>query len=122
MALLLTTGMVKVVENGRRAVEAVREASAEGHPFLIIIMVNHECLNRAHIIIFEAYLYRKDLHMPEMDGITASKIIKKDQQRWHPPPYIVACTADLQMGTRQACFRAGIDDFLEKVGRLSFIR
>ena len=51
--------------------------------------------------------------MPEMDGITASRIIKQELQE--RAPYIIACTADLQYGTRVACAQAGIDNYLEKV-------
>lgn len=51
--------------------------------------------------------------MPEMDGITASCIIKQELRE--RSPYIIACTADLQYDTRSACEKAGIDDYLEKV-------
>jgi CheY-like chemotaxis protein len=57
----------------------------------------------------------QDLHMPEMDGITASRIIKQDLRE--RAPYIIACTADLQYDTRSACAQAGIDNYLEKVRR-----
>lgn len=50
--------------------------------------------------------------MPEMDGITASRIIKTELI---PSPFIIACTADLQSATRQECLRSGIDGYLEKV-------
>jgi CheY-like chemotaxis protein len=51
--------------------------------------------------------------MPEMDGITASRVIK--QELCEKAPYIIACTADLQNDTRAACTEAGMDNFLEKV-------
>lgn len=51
--------------------------------------------------------------MPEMDGSTASRIIKQDLRE--KAPYIIACTADLQYDTRSACDQAGIDNYLEKV-------
>ncbi|ELR14948.1 twocomponent hybrid sensor and regulator kinase [Acanthamoeba castellanii str. Neff] len=79
------------------AVDAVREANAEGKPFSVILM---------------------DLHMPEMDGITASRMIKQEEQErsgtTRPPPYIIACTADLQYGTRKECRQAGMDGYLPK--------
>jgi CheY-like chemotaxis protein len=71
--------------------------------------------------------------MPVMDGITAARLIKQ-LSRNHTSsgaplqcrrPYIIACTADLQSRTREACQEAGFDAFLEKVtapGALPFLR
>jgi CheY-like chemotaxis protein len=57
--------------------------------------------------------------MPEMDGITATRMIKQEEQErsgtTRPPPYIIACTADLQYGTRKECRQAGMDGYLPKV-------
>ena len=60
--------------------------------------------------------------MPEMDGITATRMIKQEEQErsgtTRPPPYIIACTADLQYGTRKECRQAGMDGYLPKVRSL----
>ena len=55
-----------------------------------------------------------DLHMPEMDGIEATRSIRQldDSQRASVP--IVALTADVFPETRQQCLEAGITDFLTK--------
>jgi signal transduction histidine kinase/DNA-binding NarL/FixJ family response regulator len=54
-----------------------------------------------------------DVMMPEMDGIAATKAIRK-----LPPPFstpcIIALTANVQQDDRDACRRAGMDDFLGK--------
>ncbi|MEB3227060.1 MAG: response regulator [Synechocystis sp.] len=54
-----------------------------------------------------------DIQMPIMDGLDACRHIRqtllKDQQ-----PKIVAMTANAMAGDRQACFDAGMDDYLSK--------
>ena len=54
-----------------------------------------------------------DLHMPEMDGLTAATEI---QQRYSPPqrPRVVPMTANVLPGDREACGEAGMQDFLAK--------
>ena len=54
-----------------------------------------------------------DLHMPEMDGLEAAAKIK---QRFSPEqrPRIVAMTANVLPGDREACREAGMQDFLAK--------
>ena len=54
-----------------------------------------------------------DLHMPEMDGLAAAHEV----QRAFPPerrPRIVAMTANVLPGDREACREAGMQDFLAK--------
>jgi signal transduction histidine kinase/CheY-like chemotaxis protein len=54
-----------------------------------------------------------DLQMPVMDGLKATKKIRKiisaDQQ-----PYIMAMTANALEGDKQRCLEAGMDDYLSK--------
>lgn len=53
-----------------------------------------------------------DIRMPVLDGIEASREIRK---RWpSPPPYIVACTGDVTTGTRKACEEVGMNGFVSK--------
>jgi signal transduction histidine kinase/CheY-like chemotaxis protein len=53
-----------------------------------------------------------DMQMPNMDGVTATKAIIKDQPENHP--YIVAMTANVLPQDRQKCFDAGMKDFVGK--------
>lgn len=53
-----------------------------------------------------------DLHMPEMDGLTATRILRERYPA--DGPYIVALTANLMPDAREACLKAGMNDFLGK--------
>jgi len=52
-----------------------------------------------------------DVQMPEMDGLEATKMIRlcNDKQ-----PVIIAMTANVMHGDRQACIQAGMDDYISK--------
>ena len=52
-----------------------------------------------------------DMQMPEMDGVTATKIIHQSNQ---PQPRIIAVTANALEEDRQLCFDAGMNDFVTK--------
>jgi len=60
-----------------------------------------------------------DMHMPEMDGIEATRIIRQDQR--HQPVIIavtanviIAVTANSYHDDRKRCIDAGMNDFLSK--------
>ncbi len=78
-----------VVENGREAVEA-----AESGTFDLILM---------------------DVQMPEMDGLEATRQIRRHEQQ-HTP--ILAMTAHALKGDRQRCLDAGMDGYIAKPVRL----
>src|SRR5258708_1181464 len=54
-----------------------------------------------------------DVHMPEMDGLEASRRIC---ERWPPDkrPRIVAMTGNALLGDREKCLEAGIEDYITK--------
>jgi len=52
-----------------------------------------------------------DVQMPEMDGLTATKLIRRNLTYY---PWIVAMTANILPEDRQACFEAGMNDYLSK--------
>ena len=52
-----------------------------------------------------------DMQMPEMDGVTATKIIRQSPQN---QPYIIALTANALETDRQICLDVGMNDFITK--------
>lgn len=57
-----------------------------------------------------------DCHMPEMDGLTATGLIRAHEQQSVPARHtiIVALTANALEGDRERCLAAGMDDYLTK--------
>ena len=81
-------GEVEVAENGRVALELLREAS-----FDLILM---------------------DVQMPELDGLEATRAIRASD----PTTPIVAMTAHAIKGYRERCLAAGMNDYVSKPIRL----
>jgi two-component system sensor histidine kinase/response regulator len=52
-----------------------------------------------------------DVLMPEMDGLEATKIIRNSSGI---QPKIIAMTANVMSEDKNACFVAGMDDYLSK--------
>jgi PAS domain S-box-containing protein len=79
---------VDVADNGREAIDLLK-----GRTFDLVLM---------------------DVQMPEMDGITATNIIRQREQEngWHQP--IVAMTALVTAGDRERCLAAQMDGYLSK--------
>jgi signal transduction histidine kinase/ActR/RegA family two-component response regulator len=80
-----------VVANGREALEALQQISYD-----VVLM---------------------DVLMPEMDGLEATREIRRLLPR-EQQPFIVAMTANAMTGDRERCLRAGMDAFVPKPVRL----
>ena len=87
----------KAVTNGREAIEAIL---TQPQQYMLVLM---------------------DCHMPEMDGFTASRIIRKAEitSGQHIP--IVAMTASAMQGDREQCLAAGMDDYITKPVNLTVL-
>jgi signal transduction histidine kinase/DNA-binding response OmpR family regulator/HPt (histidine-containing phosphotransfer) domain-containing protein len=58
-----------------------------------------------------------DVHMPEMDGLEATRRIRRlspSQFAAQTQPHIVAMTADAMQEDREACLAAGMEDYISK--------
>jgi CheY-like chemotaxis protein len=84
---------VRLVTNGRAAVDAVIHAQA-GRRFDVVLM---------------------DLHMPVMDGLDAIALIRKHEEEHGAPPVpIMVLSADGQETTRHAVLAHGATGFVSK--------
>ena len=91
VALLLLAKLgceADVVSNGREAVEAVLT-----RPYDVVLM---------------------DVHMPELDGLEASREIVARRAEPTTRPVLVAVTAHAMAGDRERCLAAGMDHYLAK--------
>jgi PAS domain S-box-containing protein len=59
-----------------------------------------------------------DLHMPELDGIEATRRIVQKYSK-EKRPRIIAVTADAMQGDRELCIAAGMDDYISKPIRIA---
>ena len=55
-----------------------------------------------------------DLNMPDMDGLTATRLIRRHEETSNKHSLIVAVTANAMTGMQDTCLGAGMDDFISK--------
>ncbi|HEY0944659.1 MAG TPA: response regulator [Opitutaceae bacterium] len=84
-----------IVGDGRQALQAVTN-----RPYDLVLM---------------------DVHMPEMDGLEATKLIRRQVPR-SQQPHIVAITADALQGDREKCLQSGMDDYITKPIKVAELR
>ncbi len=63
-----------------------------------------------------------DVHMPEMDGLVATREIRAFLGTTRRQPQILAMTADALQGDREKCLSAGMDSYMTKPVKLSTLK
>ncbi len=53
-----------------------------------------------------------DLHLPQVDGLTAARLIRRKSANRHTP--ILALTGNVVSGVQEACLSAGMNGFIGK--------
>ena len=100
---------ILVVEDNEINAEVVK-VMLEGAGYQVTIATDGEKAIQA--CIFEQYdLILMDMHMPVMDGVTATIELRKKMNFVHP---IIALSANAFVEDRERCIEAGMDDFLSK--------
>jgi two-component system sensor histidine kinase/response regulator len=82
---------VQIAEHGQRALEMVASARGAGALYDLVLM---------------------DMQMPVMDGVTATRLLRRDAALAHVP--ILAMTANAMQADRDRCIEAGMNDFVTK--------
>jgi CheY-like chemotaxis protein/CHASE3 domain sensor protein len=83
---------IEIARNGREAIEALTKNAATGQPNLDLVLM--------------------DIMMPEMDGLTAMREIRK-RPEWKKLP-IIALTAKAMRDDQEKCLSAGANDYIAK--------
>ncbi|KAF2211338.1 hypothetical protein CERZMDRAFT_85507 [Cercospora zeae-maydis SCOH1-5] len=87
--------------DGQQAVDALARASADGHPFHLVLM---------------------DVQMPVLDGYNATREIRKHDDPRVRDILVIAMTASAIRGDREKCLEAGMNNYLAKPVRADTLK
>ncbi|KAI5363899.1 putative protein kinase domain, signal transduction response regulator, receiver domain, GAF [Septoria linicola] len=87
--------------DGQQAVDALARASADNHPFHLVLM---------------------DVQMPVLDGYNATREIRKHEDPRVKDVLVIAMTASAIRGDREKCLEAGMDNYLAKPVRADTLK
>ncbi|KAI9806636.1 MAG: hypothetical protein M1825_006093 [Sarcosagium campestre] len=92
---------VDAYDNGRAAVDALRECAAQGSPYHLVLM---------------------DVQMPELDGYEATRLLRRDPEPAVRLVLVIAMTASAIRGDREKCLEAGMNNYLAKPVRANVLK
>lgn len=92
---------VDAYDNGKKAVEGLRQKAKEGKAYHVILM---------------------DVQMPVMDGYDATKLLRRDPIEEVRKILVIAMTASAIQGDREKCLAAGMNDYLAKPVRCDVLK
>jgi PAS domain S-box-containing protein len=82
--------------------------------FGYLVDIANNGLEAVNMVAKQPYdLLFMDVQMPEMDGLTATRLIRQSPQI-NPQPQIVAMTANVMSEDLQACLDAGMNNYISK--------
>jgi CheY-like chemotaxis protein len=90
---------------------AERILTKAGHS-VVPVTDGKEVLSAMEVASFDLILM--DVQMPEMDGITATEIIRSQEKTTGKHLPILAMTAHAMIGDKERCLEAGMDGYLSK--------
>lgn len=104
-----TAHILLVEDNSINQMVASRFLQKEG---LSYVVANHGAEALVQLEQQQFDLVLMDMQMPEMDGLTATRAIRANQE-WQSLP-IIAMTANAMLGDKAACLAAGMNDYIAK--------
>ncbi len=134
LANLLSDAPLRVAKTPQHSVSD--PGFAARHPFSILVVEDNAVNQKLVLLMLSRMGYRADtanngleavravqrqrydvvfmdMHMPEMDGLEAARVIRELVPS-NRQPWIVALTANAMQSDREACLRAGMQHFLTK--------
>jgi CheY-like chemotaxis protein len=106
----MSTGRILIVEDNMDTYELVRFILEKNGYETFLAMNGRDGVNAATKQLPDLIIM--DLSMPEMDGWTATRLIKDNAQTSAIP--LIALTAHALPGDRQRAFDAGCDEYITK--------
>ena len=103
---------VLAVDDNRINLLVLARALQQAGALTILVADGQQALDRLRATPDGFDVVLMDIQMPVMDGLTATREIRRDADLAHLP--VIALTAGVLAEEREAALRAGVDDFLAK--------